>query len=212
MEQKDRLQEQKYRIQEKANEMFMRYGIRSVSMDDIAGQLGMSKKTLYQYFSDKDELVEAVMQDEVQHGQKDCQRCFEQSENAIQEIFYIMESIVDQFRHINPMLIYDLQKFHYSAYQKFLIYKNDFLLRVIRDNLERGIHEGLYRKEINVDVVSKFRLQSMMIGFDIEAFPPAKYNLAEVTQEIMKHYLYGIVSLEGYKLILNYQREQTKNG
>jgi AcrR family transcriptional regulator len=57
--------EQRDRIQEKANEMFMRYGIRSVSMDDIAGQLGMSKKTLYQYFSDKDELVDAVMQAEL---------------------------------------------------------------------------------------------------------------------------------------------------
>jgi AcrR family transcriptional regulator len=101
--------EQRDRIQEKANEMFMRYGIRSVSMDDIAGHLGMSKKTLYQYFSDKDELVEAVMQDEVQRGQKDCQQCNEQSENAIQEIFFVMNGIVEQFRHINPMVIYDLQ-------------------------------------------------------------------------------------------------------
>ena len=81
--------------------MFMRYGIRSVSMDDIAGQLGMSKKTLYQYFSDKDELVDAVMQAELQGGQRDCEQCFDQSENAIQEIFFTMQCILEQFRHIN---------------------------------------------------------------------------------------------------------------
>lgn len=202
--------DQRDRIQEKANEMFMRYGIRSVSMDDIAGHLGMSKKTLYQYFSDKDELVEAVMQDEVQRGQKDCQQCNEQSENAIQEIFFVMNGIVEQFRHINPMVIYDLQKFHHTAYHKFQIYKNDFLLSTIRTNLERGIQEGLYRSELNVDIISRFRLQSMMIGFDIEAFPPAKYSVVDVTRETLEHYLYGIVSLEGYKMILNYKNEQTK--
>jgi len=202
--------EQRDRIQEKANEMFMRYGIRSVSMDDIAGHLGMSKKTLYQYFSDKDELVEAVMQDEVQRGQKDCQQCNEQSENAIQEIFFTMQCILEQFRHINPMVVYDLQKFHHTAYHKFLAYKNDFLLTVIRNNLERGIREGLYRNELNVDILSRFRLQSMMIGFDIEAFPPAKYSVVDVTRETLEHFLYGIVSLEGYKTILNYKNEQTK--
>jgi len=202
--------EQKDRIQEKANEMFMRYGIRSVSMDDIAGQLGMSKKTLYQYFADKDELVEAVMQDEVQSGQADCELCLRESANAIEEIFFIMKGLVEQFRHINPMVMYDLQKFHHTAYQKFLAYKNDFLLRIIRDNLERGLKEGLYRDDFSIDIISRFRLQSMMSGFDIEAFPPSKYNVADVTQEILRHYLYGIVSLEGYKWILNYKNEQTK--
>ena len=198
----------KNRIQIKAHEMFLQYGIRSVSMDDIAAQLGISKKTLYQYCTDKDELVDAVLQYEIEHGQQDCTQCFQQSKDAVDEIFLTMERIVEQFRNMNPMVLYDLQKFHFNAFQKFLKYKNGFLQEVIRKNIERGIKEELYRPEINADVLSKFRLESMMIAFNMNVFPPRKYNLAEVTLEIIEHYLYGLATLKGHKLILKYKQER----
>ena len=198
----------KERIQSKAHELFLRYGIRSVSMDDIAAQLGMSKKTLYQYFADKEEMVVAVLQYEIEHGQQDCLQCFQQSKDAVDEIFLTMERIVEQFRNMNPMVLYDLEKFHFNAFQKFLKYKNGFLQDVIRKNIERGIKEELYRPEINADVLSKFRLESMMIAFNINLFPPRKYNLAEVTLEIIEHYLYGLATLKGHKLILKYKQEK----
>jgi AcrR family transcriptional regulator len=188
--------------------MFLQYGIRSVSMDDIAAQLGISKKTLYQYYTDKDELVDAVLQYEIEHGQKDCQQCFVQSKDAVDEIFLTMDRIVEQFQNMNPMVLYDLQKFHFSAFQKFLKYKNGFLQDVIRKNIERGIKEELYRPEINADVLSKFRLESMMIAFNMNVFPPRKYNLAEVTLEIIEHYLYGLATLKGHKQILKYKQEK----
>ena len=81
----------KERIQSKAHELFLQYGIRSVSMDDIATQLGMSKKTLYQYFTDKDEMVDAVLHYEIEHGQQDCLLCLRQSKDAVEEIFLMME-------------------------------------------------------------------------------------------------------------------------
>jgi len=122
----------KDRIREKSHELFMRYGIRSVSMDDIALQLGMSKKTLYHYFTDKDELVDAVLGDEVGQGQQDCLKCFTDSKDAVDEIFLTMKHIIEQFRNMNPMVLHDLQKFHYNSFQKFLKYKNEFLFEVIR--------------------------------------------------------------------------------
>jgi len=186
----------------------MRYGIRSVSMDDIAEQLGVSKKTLYQYFADKDELVDAVLADEVKNGQQNCIGSFTQSRDAVDEIFLTMDFITEQFRNMNPMVLYDLQKFHYSAFQKFLKYKNEFLLDVIRKNMERGIKEELFRPEINVDVISKFRLETMMMAFNMDIFPPRKYNLADVTREIIEHYLYGLSTLKGHKLILKYKQEK----
>lgn len=201
--------ELKKRIQLKAHEMFMRYGIRSVSMDDIAFQLGMSKKTLYQYVADKDELVDAVLDHEIGEGQENCLKCAH-SRDAVEEIFLTMEHILEQFRNMNPMVLYDLQKFHFASFQKFLKYKNEFLFDVIRKNLERGIREELYRPEINVDVISRFRLETMMLAFNMDVFPPRKYNLADVTREIIEHYLYGVSTLKGYKLILKYNEQRLK--
>jgi AcrR family transcriptional regulator len=200
--------EPKDRIQTRAHELFLRYGIRSVSMDDIAAQLGMSKKTLYQSFADKDELVDAVLGDEIKRGQQDCLQCSIQSKDAIDEIFLTMENIVEQFRNMNPMVLYDLEKFYFNSFRKFLKHKNEFLLDVIRKNLERGIREELFRPEINADVLSKFRLESMMIAFNMDIFPLRKYNLAEVTLEIIEHYLYGLATLKGHKLILKYKQEK----
>ena len=204
------IMEIKQRIQENSHDLFMRYGIRSVSMDDIATHLGMSKKTLYQYFSDKDELVEAVLADEISRGQKDCMQCFENSKDAVEEIFLTMEHITEQFRNMNPMVLYDLQKFYFASFQRFLKYKNEFLFDVIKKNMERGIREELFRPEINVDVLSKFRLESIMLAFNMDVFPPRKYNLADVTREIIEHYLYGLSTLKGYKLILKYNEQRIK--
>ena len=198
----------KDRIQIKAHEMFLQYGIRSVSMDDIAAQLGISKKTLYQYYTDKDELVDAVLQYEILHGQQDCTECLQQSKDAVDEIFLTMERIIEQFRNMNPMVLYDLQKFHFTAFQKFLKYKNGFLGEVIKKNIDRGIKEELFRPEINTDILAKFRLESMLMAFNMNVFPPRKYNLAEVTLEIIEHYLYGLATLKGHKLILKYKQER----
>jgi AcrR family transcriptional regulator len=198
----------KDRIRSKAHELFLRYGIRSVSMDDIAAQLGMSKKTVYQYYNDKDELVDAALEIEINKGQQDCTECFNKAKDAVEEIFLTMENIVEQFRHMNPTVVYDLEKFHHNAYRKFLKHKNEFLLEVIRKNIERGIREELFRPEINADILSRFRLESMMIAFNMDVFPPRKYNLAEVTVEIIEHYLYGLATIKGHKQILKYQQEK----
>jgi AcrR family transcriptional regulator len=170
----------------------------------------MSKKTLDQFFADKDELVEAVVDKELKRGQQDCLACRVLSLDAVHEIFITMEQIAEQFRNMNPMVLHDLEKFHLASFQKFLKHKNEFLLDVIRKNIERGIGEELFRPEIHIDILSKFRLESMMIAFNIAVFPPRKYNLVEVTQEIIEHYLYGLATLKGHKLILKYKEQSKK--
>jgi AcrR family transcriptional regulator len=200
----------KERIRLRAQELFMQYGIRSVSMDDIATQLGMSKKTIYQFFADKDELVEAVVTSEIGQMQGDCMDCTDQAVDAVDEIFLMMDKIDAQIRPMNPMIMYDLEKFHFKAFQQFMQHKNKFLIDMIRKNMEWGISGELYRPELNVDVISKFRLESVMIPFNIGLFAPSRYNLADVTQEILEHYIYGLVTPKGYKLIQKYKQERTK--
>ena len=202
--------EVKDRILSKAEELFMQFGIRSVSMDDIAQHLGISKKTIYHSFADKNELVDAVIEKDLTLRQHDCNHCTEKSLNAVHEIFSMMENLMEQFQHMNPVVIYDLEKFHFKSFKKFMAFKNQFLMDMIRQNLEWGIKEGLYREDINVDVISRFRLESMMLPFDINIYPPAKFNLPTVMQEIIQHFVYGIVTIKGYKMAQKYS-QQMKN-
>lgn len=195
------------RIRQKANELFCRYGIRSVTMDEIATQLGISKKTIYQYYTDKDQLVDAVAVDEIKFSQESCLKDMAASANAIEEIFRVMEFVEVMFRNMNPSMMFDLEKYHPSGYKKFLEHKNGFLFDMIKRNLERGIKEELYRPEINVDIMTRYRLESMMLAFNAELFYPSKFNLAELQKEIIEHFLYGLATLKGYKLILKYKQQ-----
>jgi len=98
--------EPKERILLKAEELFMQFGIRSVSMDDIANNLGMSKKTLYQYFADKDELVEGVVDGHINEVEGDCINCRTNATDAIHEIFLTMEHIMEELNNMNPIFHY----------------------------------------------------------------------------------------------------------
>jgi AcrR family transcriptional regulator len=199
------------RILHKARELYMRNGIRAVSMDDIATQSGVSKKTIYQYYADKDELVDAVMQMEEKRVHQDSKECFEQSKDAIEEILLTLSRIYTRFSQMNPMVISDMERFHPKAHNRFLKMKYDHMHRVISTNLTRGIMEGFYREELNVDVITKYRLESIMIPFNMAVYPSASYSLAAVTKELMEHYLFGLATLKGHKLILKYQKRIIKN-
>ncbi len=205
------LMEPKERIQAKAQELFLQFGIRSVSMDDIANHLGMSKKTLYQYFADKDELVDAVIHSHINEIENECVKCRINAKDAVHEIFLTMEHIADELSNMNPMVLYDLEKFHHRAYQRFKEYKDKFLAEMIRKNLEWGVDEELYRPEINKDVICKFRLESLMIPFNVSVFPPGKYRLASTSEEIIQHFIYGLATIKGHKLIQKYQQQRQKN-
>lgn len=203
--------EVKDRIRGKAEELFKRFGIRTITMDEIANQLGVSKKTIYQYYADKDALVDAVIEEEIARSEEDCMKGFHEARNAIDEIFIVMEQVERTFSDINPTVFYDLERFHFSAFQRFKVFKEQFLLNMISSNLRRGIAEELYRPELEVDIISRYRMGFCMgMVFDQELFPISKYNIAKLQKEILEHFLYGVVSLKGYKLILKYKSERTK--
>ena len=201
----------KERIKIVAHELFMQYGIRSISMDDIASKLGMSKKTIYLYYKDKDELVEAVIANVIGQNQCSCNADKENARDAVDEIFLAMDMVTEIFRSMNPSVLYDLQKFHPTAFTKFLMHKNDFLLSMMRQNLSRGKTEDLYRPEINIEIMSRFRVESMFIPFNPEFVRNTKSSLVDLEQEIIVHFLYGLVTLKGYKLILKYMEQRQKS-
>lgn len=199
------------RIVSKAHELFMRYGIRSVSMDEVANHLGMSKKTIYQFYADKDALVEDVIDIEIAEKQKECMSHRKRSDNAIHEIFMATDMLLELLTHMNPALIFDLEKYHPVAFSKYNAHKNGFLFSLIRENIEWGKREGLYREEVLSDVMARFRLASVFLIFDPENFPGTKHSVAAIVSEVTDHFLYGMASPKGVKMIQKYRQQRQKN-
>ena len=202
--------EVKDRIKQKADELFRRYGIRSITMDEIANQLGISKKTIYQSFVDKDELVDEVITDLLLYNKERCNSDRFKATNAIQEVFLAMEMMDEMFENMNPTILYDLERNHPQTFKKFQHHKHSFLYMVIKENIERGKKEELYRADINTDIVTKIRLETMMLPFNQEIFPKNKFNLVDLEQQMIEYFLFGIASPKGYKLILKYKKERLK--
>jgi TetR/AcrR family transcriptional regulator, cholesterol catabolism regulator len=204
------IMEAKERILEKAHDLFNRYGIRSVSMDDIAAQLGMSKKTLYQYYVDKDELVNAVFDASLIICKQQCLDSASKCENAIHEVFLSFDIVEAIISNMNSSLLFDMEKYHPSAYRKFQEFRQRFLYKMIKDNIESGIQEGLYREDLDVEVMVRFRLYSILLAFNPEIFPSGKTSPVYIEQQLLEHFLYGVVSPKGLKLIQKYKSQRTK--
>jgi TetR/AcrR family transcriptional regulator, cholesterol catabolism regulator len=202
--------EARERILAKAHELFNKLGIKRVTMDEIALKAGMSKKTIYQSFANKDELVDAVLEE---HLKKNCSQCEvnnTKAENAVQEIFLNIDMVQELMVEMNPTIFYDLEKFHPASFMKLFQHKNNYLFKKVKENLEWGIKEGLYRDDIDVDVITKFRLETMFLPFNQDVFPYGKYNLADVEKQSLEHYLYGIATIKAHKLIDKYKQQRLK--
>jgi len=202
--------EVKERILIKAHELFNRYGVRSVSMDDIAAGLGMSKKTLYQYYADKDELVGAVFSTVIEGNKTRCLGDRKKADNAIHEVFLAFDMMQEMFSQMNPVVIYDLEKYHPAVYKKFHEHKYGFLYQMIKSNLEKGIKEELYRPEIDVDVLTRYRIESIMLPFNSEIFPNNRTHLVHIEEQILEHFLFGLATTKGQKTIQKYKAQRTK--
>ncbi len=202
--------ELKERIAKKANDLFRQYGIRSVSMDDISSQLGMSKKTLYQCFTDKEDLVNEVICTIMNHNREECICYKKKSENAVHELFLAFDMISELFANMNPSVMYDLEKYHANIFKKIQEYKFGFMYSMIKENLERGIKEEFYRPEINVEILTRFRIESTMLAFNAEVFPTNRTELVKIEHEILEHFLFGVTNAKGQKLIRKYKLQRQK--
>jgi AcrR family transcriptional regulator len=187
------------RIIEKAESMFFRFGIRSVTMDEIAKELGISKKTIYQYFTDKDDLVEKVTEHSLSNQICKTNEIYDKSKNPIEEMMYSTKMMREMLENVNGVLFFDMQKYHPTSWAKYVEFKNGFL-DIVKRNLKNGIQEKLYRADINVDILAKLRVESVDLAFNIELFPPKVYNLLNVQLESIDHFIRGIVTPQGLQL------------
>lgn len=196
------------RILDTSFALFRQFGTRSITMDDIAQKMGVSKKTLYAHFADKDELVVSAISRYLEVIHKESLEIQTKATDAIDELFLVMRMMDDSLRNMNPVILFDLQKFHARAYQVFLDYKDTSMQQIIRENLDRGVKEGLYRDDLDLDVMTRFRLATSMMCFQPDLFPAVQYEMSRVQRILVEHFLYGLVTREGYRRIEEYKKLQ----
>jgi AcrR family transcriptional regulator len=194
------------RILLKARDLMLQSGLRQVTMDDLAQELGISKKTIYQYYKDKDDLVKAVVNLELKEHEITCKDCKSKAENAIHEMFLLMENMKAMTQTMNPNSMMELEKHFSNAFDMIKNHKDEFLFSLIKQNLMKGIEEGCYRKDLDIDIISKFRLETVFIPFNLHLFPLNKFNSIEVHTQLMEHFVYGLMTVKGHELMDRYKK------
>lgn len=199
--------ELKERIVQRAEELFMRYGIRSVTMDDLARDLGISKKTLYQFVENKVDLIEQIMELHIYEEHSSIDHISKQAADAIEAILNIAQYVTDKIRCISPTIIYDLKKYYKECWDKMEGLHRDFVYSRIRTNLQQGIAQGLYRTDLNIDIVAKLFVGKTTLVTDEELFPLEEYDQETLFREYMNLHIHGIASPKGLQLLELYQQK-----
>ncbi len=193
------------RILSGTEELFLKSGIKSVTMDDIAKHLGMSKKTVYQFFKDKNELVVALVKRKIRDDEEQMSEIISKSSNVIDEMINMMKCSEEIFSRINPIIIHDLQKYHPGAWKEFQNFKSGVVVHTLQELLTKGIKQGYIRPDIDVKVIAMMRVNQVELGFNTNIFPAAEFNTWKVQQQFHEHFNYGICTLKGYKLLNQYK-------
>lgn len=197
----------KDRIIKGAGELFVRYGVRSITMDDIAHHLGISKKTLYQHFSDKDDIVATAMDSYIEKRCVEFEGVKAKVKNAIEELVLMSERLKESVKNANPSMLFDLQKYHQKAWEKWKTYRNKYIRESLMKNLREGIAEGYYREDLNPEIVATIRLEMIQLGFDEQIFPKDEFSATEVQLQLLEHFTQGILTPKGKKLYDRYKME-----
>lgn len=196
----------KERILAASHELFFKFGIKSITMDDIARHLAISKKTIYQFYKDKNEIVEKFTDEILKNHQAQFDKISVESKNAIHEMIEIMKYMEPVFRHMNPNLFYDMQKYHRNAWKKFREFKEGCVMGKVEENMQKGIAQGLYRNNINTKIMARLRIEEVEMAMNPEVFTSEMFDLPSVQISLLDHFLHGITTIKGHKLINKYKQ------
>lgn len=188
-----------------AGTLFRKYGIRSISMDDIAKELGMSKKTLYQYVENKTDLVEKLLNHLISASPA-CITDDSKNMNAIDVLLQVSVKVSEEIKEMNPAIAFDLEKFYPVIYRNFVQNKREHVYRKIKENLEQGISEGIYRSDVDSDLVAKLYVQKLIDLHNPDFLSSVDFSFEKVFQVMFDNHIRGIsnpVGLAYYQNLIN---------
>lgn len=186
----------KDKIINKAKEMFLKLGFKSITMDDIACEMCISKKTIYKYFSNKDVLIEESVQMVHKEIYETIDKIVAQNFNAIEENFEVRRMFKEMFKSAESSPIYQLKKHYPEIYDKVLNMQIEVCVKCFRDNIEKGIKEGLYRKDLDIDNYVKFYYTLI---FNINENTMLEKDAQELELKALEYHIRAMATLTGIK-------------
>ncbi len=184
-----------------ASEIFMRFGVKSLNMDDVAKHLGVSKKTLYLYVADKDDLVGKSVTCFCKKEDHDIAAICSKGLNAIDENLEIMQWVLSVLQQVHPSVSYDIEKYHPTVYKKMVADRQQRIYSCIFHNLKKGQKEGYFRKDFNADIVAKLYIARIDSLFDQDVFPASHYKITDVYKEEFRYHIRGVASAKGIEYL-----------
>ena len=189
-------------IIDKATDLFLNYGFKSVTMDDIANALGISKKTIYTHFKNKNELVKATTFHLFDVISEKIQEIIVKKENPIEEIYDIKHEVMNHLKNEKSSPQYQLQKYYPETFVELKEKQFEMMHTCVTDNLERGINLGIYRNNLNVEFLSKLYFNSLLNIRNSDIFPLKENTLFDLIEQFYEYHLRGICTEKGL-VVLN---------
>lgn len=192
------------------HQLFLRYGIKSVTMDDIAKEMGMSKKTLYVHFKNKKDLIMKVVTGYLDYHKTQMEEIFSKKLNAIDELFEIYLKNNTELSEMKPMILFELRKYYPEAWKKYDNFKQSYIPSRVEENLNRGKKEGLYRKNLNSRIIAIAYTNLLNLIFETDQFGEKDYDFKTLYLELFYYHIRGIASDEGNKYIESKMKKLSK--
>jgi AcrR family transcriptional regulator len=195
----------KSRILEKGTELFFRYGVKTVTMDAIASELGISKKTIYQHFPDKDSMVYEVVKAFIELDSAKWDELDRLYPNVVEKIFKSFEMMKDMLTQMNPRLLFEIQKYFPSAHGLFKQHGEKCIHKNLIADFKKGAQFGYFRNDIDFELLARLRMAEVDLAFNPDFYPNNKLSLYETQLTLMDIFMRGILTEKGLTLYTSYQ-------
>jgi AcrR family transcriptional regulator len=194
----------KLKIINGATLLFLKFGFKSITMDDIVRELGISKKTLYLYFSDKNELVIKCIERHLQDEKNACHHLRNKELNPVAFLIQITETLSDKKKQINQSILFDLKKYFKEAWELLNEFRKEFIYHQMMDNLNSGKSEGYYKPDLNENLIAKFYIHLIAFMVDPDNDQNSHLSIKDIHFEMMKYHIRGICTDKGIKIFNKY--------
>lgn len=190
----------KEKILEEAERLFWKYGVRSITMDDIARRLAISKKTIYQHFTDKEDILVQVTLFRLSRDKAlmDCANVA--AETPIHEMLAMLDEMRKNVDKMNPTLMMDIKRYFPKAWNLYLKFKEDFIMKAMTDNIRRGINDGYFRADVNPEILARMRVEQVEMAFEMTVFSDKAYDMMDIQQELTHHFVRGLLTEKGFDI------------
>ncbi|GLU43037.1 TetR/AcrR family transcriptional regulator [Allomuricauda sp. NBRC 101325] len=191
----------KDKIIEKASEMFLNLGFKSVTMDDLANEMGISKKTIYSHFKNKTELVEQTTMTMSQFITCGINDIIEVQKNPIEELYEIKKFVMLHMKDEKSSPLYQLQKYYPKIYKSLMEIQFECTNKCVSENVRRGMDLEIYRANLNPEFVSRIYFSGVMTIKNTQLFPTEKFSQHQLMDNYLEYHLRGIVTPKGRKIL-----------